>query len=144
MSERTSLYRHFDANGQLLYVGIAYDVMSRLRQHGKADACWFWDVATIKVEHFDTRNDAIHAEATAIAKEKPQHNAKFPIPSAKYCEAKNSERPLAKMHSMVLRMPIDMRAEIEEIAGPNRMAEFIREAVAEKIERAKATKPPED
>lgn len=47
-------------------------------------------------------------------------------------------------HSTVVRLPLDMRAEIEEIAGPNRMAEFIREAVAEKIERAKAAKPPED
>ena len=44
-------------------------------------------------------------------------------------------------HPTVVRLPLDMRAEIEEIAGPNRMAEFIRDAIAEKIERAKAEKP---
>ena len=57
-------------------------------------------------------------------------------------------RPPLKRQSATIftgvRLTEDVRAEIEEIAGPNRMAEFIREAVAEKIERAKAVKPPED
>ncbi len=71
--DRTSLYRHFDAEGNLLYIGISKSHMTRLGQH-QHGSHWFWDITRIEIEYFETREDAVTAEALAIAKEKPRHN----------------------------------------------------------------------
>ena len=42
----------------------------------------------------------------------------------------------------VVRLPADVRDRIVEIAGPNRMAGFIREAIDEKIERMNSAEKP--
>ena len=67
------LYRHFGAEGKLLYVGIAGDWMSRTGNHRRYSK-WFDDVATIKIEKFPTRAKVLKAEVAAIATEKPIHN----------------------------------------------------------------------
>lgn len=69
---QTALYRHFDAEGRLLYIGIAKNALRRLSQH--ATAPWAQDVRTIKVEMFASREDALTAEGLAIRAEKPLHN----------------------------------------------------------------------
>ncbi|MEO1720939.1 MAG: hypothetical protein AAFR84_00890 [Pseudomonadota bacterium] len=71
--KRTSLYRHYDADGVLLYVGIALNHVSRLSQH-MASASWFYEIARIEVEHFDSRLAAETAERIAIRDERPLHN----------------------------------------------------------------------
>lgn len=68
-----ALYRHFDADGQLLYVGITSDLQSRTSHH-KATSAWFDKVARTTTVCFDTREAALAAEAAAITKEKPLHN----------------------------------------------------------------------
>lgn len=72
MTEPTALYRHFDAEGRLLYVGIARSITARLAQH--ADSPWDDQIATITVERFATRAEAEAAERAAIKTEKPTHN----------------------------------------------------------------------
>lgn len=69
----TSLYRHFDAEGQLLYVGISLSVVSRLAQH-RDGSPWYDQIAMVTVERFPTRGDAHAAERAAIRAEKPRHN----------------------------------------------------------------------
>lgn len=69
----TCLYRAFDAEGTLLYVGISGSVVRRLAEHSK-DKEWWSEVTDVKVEHFATRADAIAAEAVAISCESPRHN----------------------------------------------------------------------
>lgn len=69
---RTALYRHFDAEGQLLYVGISNNPIYRLHQHQAAD--WFFDIANVKIEWLGSFEDALIAEAEAIAAERPKHN----------------------------------------------------------------------
>lgn len=75
----TQLYRHFDANGRLLYVGISASATNRLGQH-KRKAAWFGLIANITVETFPTRRDALVAEAIAIRDEKPLCNTMAPDP----------------------------------------------------------------
>ena len=67
------LYRHFDVNGQLLYVGISSFSITRLQDH-KLRAPWFKQVRTVTIHHFSTRAEAAEAEAVAIVKERPLHN----------------------------------------------------------------------
>lgn len=67
------LYRHFDAEGNLLYVGVSLSSLSRLRAHSHRSS-WFRRVARIDLEHFDTRAQALAAESRAIANESPRHN----------------------------------------------------------------------
>jgi hypothetical protein len=71
--DRTSLYRHFDTHGRLLYVGISKSHLARLAQH-QTGASWYWDITRIDVEQFKTRKLALFAEMLAIRYEKPLHN----------------------------------------------------------------------
>lgn len=76
MTTRTALYRHYDADGQLLYVGISLSVLARTQAHVAASS-WMADVANIRITYFDTRANAEAAEAEAIKAEKPAHNKKL-------------------------------------------------------------------
>ena len=74
----TSLYRAFDADGVLLYVGISSSALRRLGQHAGGPAAW-WDRATrVEIEHFPTRTEASDAEQRAIADEAPLFNRTTP------------------------------------------------------------------
>ncbi|MGW9371155.1 GntR family transcriptional regulator [Streptomyces xanthophaeus] len=75
---RTGLYRHYSADGELLYVGIAYDPDLRLEQH-----YWRRESARHTVNWFDRRRDALEAESKAIADERPRYNLQHnwePVP----------------------------------------------------------------
>lgn len=71
--KRTALYRHYDASGALLYVGISLDTIRRTQQH-KLGAHWFERIARIEIEWLASRADAEHAERAAIKAERPAHN----------------------------------------------------------------------
>lgn len=71
-NEPTALYRHFAADGTLLYVGISRTVAARLAAH--ATSGWDRQIARIEVEWFDDRASAETAEREAIRAEKPFHN----------------------------------------------------------------------
>lgn len=69
----TSLYRYFDAEGRLLYVGITARRTRRGHEHER-DKDWWGDVASSTIEHFPTRAEASEAEGLAISSENPLHN----------------------------------------------------------------------
>ena len=69
---RTALYRFWN-DDELLYVGISLNVFARITQH-KRDKEWFSEISNITVEHFDTREKALDAEAKAIKTENPKYN----------------------------------------------------------------------
>ena len=73
MSDRTSLYRHWDADGDLLYVGISLSAVGRLAQHSKASH-WANNIASVTIETFGSRKEAETAERRAISGENPRHN----------------------------------------------------------------------
>lgn len=73
----THLYRHFDAEGALLYVGISLSAVNRLSQH-KDCSHWFDDIARVDIETFPSRHEALRAEKAAILAENPRHNLRRP------------------------------------------------------------------
>lgn len=68
-----TLYRMFDRDGRLLYVGITLDVAQRFKEH-KVVKSWWSEIASITLEHHETRHDVEAAEAAAIAAEQPLFN----------------------------------------------------------------------
>lgn len=71
--EKTALYRLYDANGRLLYVGITDNPKIRFEDH-RTYKHWWHMVDDETVEWFDTRRDAALTEAQAILEEKPAYN----------------------------------------------------------------------
>lgn len=74
-TRRTALYRLFDKEGRLLYVGVAFDPAERWKDHAMFKP--WWPLAVRKViEWHPTRTEALLCEATAIRDESPLHNIK--------------------------------------------------------------------
>lgn len=74
-AERTALYRLYDADGVLLYVGIAKDPEQRWQGHAySANSPWWPLVARKTVTWFPSREVADLAETEAIKDERPIHN----------------------------------------------------------------------
>lgn len=72
-SQKTTLYRAFNGENELLYVGISHSVMARIGQH-KSAGVWHGKCVRITLEHFATRELARKAENKAIKKEYPIYN----------------------------------------------------------------------
>lgn len=68
----SSLYRHFDASGNLLYVGASRNPFARNVQHLCASD-WKDEIAVIKIEPISDWL-LFEAEKAAILKEQPLHN----------------------------------------------------------------------
>jgi hypothetical protein len=68
----TALYRWYDQDDVLLYVGVSTNVARRAGQH--EDTEWWHRVARSTVEQFDSRGAALDAEAKAIREERPLYN----------------------------------------------------------------------
>jgi len=72
-----AVYRMYDENDVLLYVGMTVNVEKRIYQHfGTKD--WWSDVAIIEVQHHYSRQSAAEAERIAIARERPMYNLMSP------------------------------------------------------------------
>lgn len=69
----TALYRHFDADGALLYVGISKNVEARFKSHSD-QAIWAQFAASHTGEWLPSRRDALAAESRAIEAERPLFN----------------------------------------------------------------------
>lgn len=78
-SKVQTLYRYFDGDGQLLYVGItANGIKARWPCHQKSEWWPLRDPARDTVELFLTREEVEFREAVAIATEKPAYNKVIP------------------------------------------------------------------
>jgi predicted GIY-YIG superfamily endonuclease len=73
-AERTALYRHFDANGDLLYIGISKDPEGRWMAHRGNQEPWIHKAVRRVDEWYDSRSEALGAEAKAIRAERPPFN----------------------------------------------------------------------
>lgn len=71
------LYRHWNVDDQLLYVGISGTSLKRFVQHNSTSE-WASQVVKITIERFPTRLEAQIAEVEAILAEKPLHNVLHP------------------------------------------------------------------
>lgn len=78
------LYRFFDADGTLLYVGITNHPWRRFAQHA-AEKPWWHEVDDIEFESFPgPRHVAEAEEAVAIWEEQPRYNKHSPIEARYY------------------------------------------------------------
>ncbi|WP_435606669.1 GIY-YIG nuclease family protein [Streptomyces ardesiacus] len=75
-NEPTALYRLYDANDVLLYLGITFSPQARWEQH-RNEKHWFHQVARKAVEWYPTRSEALAAEEKATALEKPLHDSSW-------------------------------------------------------------------
>jgi predicted GIY-YIG superfamily endonuclease len=69
----TLLYRMYDIDGALLYVGITNNWPRRYLAH-EQDKWWIGDVALVEFEDYDYRDQAEIAECRVIEDERPIHN----------------------------------------------------------------------
>lgn len=73
------LYRLFDSDGALLYVGITTKGLLRWASHAHF-AEWWPTVASATIAHYPTLGEAAAAEEAAIRTEKPRYNVIFTAP----------------------------------------------------------------
>lgn len=72
----TALYRYFDADDTLLYIGIAQDLAHRENGHIKSSV-WMQLTARSTIERFPDRPEALAAEREAIETEHPIFNIQY-------------------------------------------------------------------
>jgi hypothetical protein len=73
MDKPTDLYRHWDKDGRLLYVGISLSATQRLAAHMHGSH-WSDSIASVTIDRYPDRMAALHAEREAIETEGPLHN----------------------------------------------------------------------
>lgn len=138
MSQRTALYRLFDDQERLLYIGIAVHPDRRWRQHARDNAeTWWPDVQRKEVEWFETRERAAEAEAEAIRREGPPYNwhhtaayndpargwrTPAPVPSSRASEERR------RVFERGVRLHMESRS--KKVSLPTLLAEKLREAIS--------------
>jgi excinuclease UvrABC nuclease subunit len=70
---KCQLYRHFAADGSLLYIGVSNLEKRRRLQH-KSEGKWFKEIARVEVVDFPSREEARRAEIESIERERPKYN----------------------------------------------------------------------
>lgn len=78
------LYRHFNNQGDLLYVGRTFSPSQRMKQHSKRSK-WWKRVTKTTYQHYDSFEELIEAERVAIQVEKPKYNKIFNHPPKEKC-----------------------------------------------------------
>lgn len=110
---RCALYRHFDADDQLLYVGISIRPGARLSEH-LAGSHWADQIANVSLEWFDDIVSAFNAERAAILGEGPLHNRVGAINA-------DAAHPITAQRVRSLRAASEMtQADFAELIGASR------------------------
>lgn len=73
------VYRAYDSDGALLYVGVTYNPPLRFHMHAKSSS-WWADMAKVRLIVFPNRAYALEKEREAIWWERPVHNKRSPQP----------------------------------------------------------------
>lgn len=75
----SKLYRHYDKDGTLLYVGVSGNPDKRLKQHRYASR-WSELIEKMEIQKFASLKDALEAEKKAIIDERPLYNINYNDP----------------------------------------------------------------
>jgi excinuclease UvrABC nuclease subunit len=107
------LYRHYDKDDVLLYVGISLSAVARLSQH--KDSRWFSKIARVEIEQCETREYASWLEYQAFEREKPLYNLVRPAcdpdsPTLKYFLVQGAR---AEIYEKAWNPAIDVSEDIE-------------------------------
>jgi hypothetical protein len=110
-----AVYRPWDAEGGLLYIGSAYDPEERCKGH--RDKPWWPEVTRRTEEWKDSRGAAYTAELEAIALERPRHNVigtrEYTTPDTPAFRRRNA---MASIRGRYLYQSGELRMEITEAA----------------------------
>ena len=90
-----AVYWHYDAAGELLYIGCSITPLARMMAHSYGTD-WAQKIVTIKLKHFASKGLAHEAEVEAIAKERPLYNLNHhpsPVGRRKRCVSKHNPAP---------------------------------------------------
>lgn len=82
----TWVYHAFCQHGSLLYVGVAFDLQRRLKQHRLYKA-WWPEVDWIIADLFDNRAEALAQESRVIWHHHPEYNLIGRNPEGCECDA---------------------------------------------------------
>lgn len=77
--ELHTLYRFFNSESELLYIGITCQPGLRFKQH-RRDKSWWHEVARIELEQFASRAELVEAEQRAVPAENPKYNIQLREP----------------------------------------------------------------
>lgn len=69
------VYRYFDADGAVIYIGCTNDQLGRMYQHSRSTP-WWHEVRSQQVERYPSRDEGLAAEALAIRTEYPLYNVR--------------------------------------------------------------------
>lgn len=72
-TNKTALYRHFDADNQLLYIGVSISAVDRFEEH-QIMSEWAFQSVRMDTQWFDSKEEALAAEKHAIKNEHPKFN----------------------------------------------------------------------
>ena len=106
--ERTALYKCYDKNAVIIYIGISHNPYSRLKMHDFHKGCWIQSCVQVDIQWFRTRKRAEEAEYAAIQKFKPKNNTalkKKPNPLAKTQPKRNRGGPIIRLYEGWIREP---------------------------------------
>lgn len=78
MVNRSCIYRHYNSDGALLYVGFSLRVLARQVDHSTT-ADWFSQISCIEIDWFDTPQEAAQAEVDALIRCPGLHNISIPV-----------------------------------------------------------------
>lgn len=120
------LYRFFDSDGKLLYIGITNNPQRRFQNH-RATKPWFAEVAHSTMEYYSSRDDLAAAEAAAIMAELPKYNGAY-MPVCQLAEGvRRSGRPEVGA-AVNFRLGAELLALVDDYAAHNgyKRAEAIR------------------
>lgn len=99
--ETEDLYRHFDAEGVLLYVGRSISAVARLGAH-KREAGWWDDIATVTIEKVP-QHAIRNAELVAIRDENPIHNIqRTPPMGAQFTDPATDDRRVDDLETITI------------------------------------------
>jgi predicted GIY-YIG superfamily endonuclease len=71
--EPHAVYRIFNHDGRLIYIGASYDPEARIKVH-RREQSWGHEIASHTEVWYPTRREALAAEHRAIAAENPDYN----------------------------------------------------------------------
>jgi CopG-like RHH_1 or ribbon-helix-helix domain, RHH_5 len=111
----TQLYRYFDSDDRLLYIGVSISAVARLEAH-KNSSHWFNQAGRMTWETLPDRYAALKAEKEAISALRPPFNhvhKPSPAPDSPDCAAMNTP-------SLSVRIPVAVRDRLEQLAQRDR------------------------
>lgn len=116
---KASLYRHFDNDNTLLYVGISVDFGRRTLQHFWGSP-WMENVTKITIERYNEISQAGMAEVRAVLDENPIHN-KIRFCSQDEIEKfiKNLEEKYPEKHPLVIKA-------MKKLGGPGDLCDALK------------------